>query len=136
MTKGKTGLSLAFYAVFAFLLALIGQTTLCGVLLGFVILVEKDEWLTKQVIQAFGLTICLPVVRDILDAVNIVSKVPVLGNLTSGLFSLIISIISIIIFIFIILALTKVAKGKDANIPLFSKIADWAVGSLEANTTT
>ena len=39
----------------AFVLAIFGQTLLCGLLLAFVIVTERDSWLTCQVIQALGL---------------------------------------------------------------------------------
>ena len=55
MNKPKTGMYLWFYAVLAFVLAIFGQTLLCGLLLAFVILTERDSWLTCQVIQALGL---------------------------------------------------------------------------------
>ena len=51
MQKGKYGLYLWFYAALAFILAILGQTLLCGLLLGFVIIAERDEWLTKMCIR-------------------------------------------------------------------------------------
>ena len=55
MRKDRFNICISFYAVLAFVLAILGQTLLCGMLLGFVIVIQKDEWLTKQVMQAFFL---------------------------------------------------------------------------------
>lgn len=57
MRKDRFNICISFYAVLAFVLAILGQTLLCGMLLGFVIVIQKDEWLTKQVMQAFFLAL-------------------------------------------------------------------------------
>ena len=45
MRKDRFNICISFYAVLAFVLAILGQTLLCGMLLGFVIVIQKDEWL-------------------------------------------------------------------------------------------
>lgn len=70
MTKGKFGIYLWFYAVLAFLLVFLGQTLLCGLLLGFVIAAERNEWLSRQVIQAFSLSLAVSVVTGVLDIIQ------------------------------------------------------------------
>ena len=74
MQKGKYGVCLWFYALVAFILAFLGQVLLGGLLLGFVIVAEKNEWLTRQVIQAFFLTIIVSVINAVLDLLNIFGK--------------------------------------------------------------
>ena len=54
MRKDRFNICISFYAVLAFVLAILGQTLLCGMLLGFVIVIQKDEWLTKQVMQVLA----------------------------------------------------------------------------------
>lgn len=136
MQKGKTGLIINFYAVLAFILALIGQTLLCGILLLFVIMVEQNEWLNRQVIQAFILSFIISIVSTILNAVNIVSFIPIIGTAVSGVFSFITSIISIIILFFTIIGIVKAKNGKEAGIPLASKFAHWATGMIETKYYT
>ena len=53
MNKGVTGITYTSYAVGAFLLALCNQTLILALLLGMVLVIEKDEWCSKQVLQAF-----------------------------------------------------------------------------------
>ena len=57
MRKDKFGICFNFYAVLGFVLALLGHTTLALLLLGFVIVVHQDQWLTIQVMQAFFLSL-------------------------------------------------------------------------------
>ena len=80
MQKGKYGVCLWFYALVAFILAFLGQVLLGGLLLGFVIVAEKNEWLTRQVIQAFFLTIIVSVINAVLDLLNIFGNVPIVGH--------------------------------------------------------
>lgn len=136
MEKGKYGLTLSFYAVMAFILAFLGQTTLCALLLGFVIIAEQNEWLTKQVIQAFFLTIFSSIVSSLISILNVFVGIPIIGVIISGVFGVITSIVSLIILIFVILALAKVSKGNEANIPFANKFANWAYGLIETKVYT
>ncbi len=76
MQKGKYGLYLWFYAALAFILAILGQTLLCGLLLGFVIIAERDEWLTRQVIQAFCLCFFNAIVNVVLGIFDPLERNP------------------------------------------------------------
>ena len=52
---------MAFYAVLGFILAVLGYSTGLFLLAGVVIFVEKNEWASRQIIQA----ICLMMVSSI-----------------------------------------------------------------------
>lgn len=85
MKKGTFGIKLSFYAVLAFVLAFLGQTLLLGLLLGFVIVAEKDEWLTRQTMQAFFLTIAVSVIQGALSLISkLFSWIPTLGSISVG----------------------------------------------------
>ena len=75
MRKDKFGICFNFYAVLGFVLALLGHTTLALLLLGFVIVIHQDQWLTMQVMQAFFLSIVAGIVSTI---VGIISPIYVL----------------------------------------------------------
>lgn len=79
MNKPKTGMYLWFYAVLAFVLAIFGQTLLCGLLLAFVILTERDSWLTCQVIQALGLCFVNSVVGVVSSIFDLVTDYTLAG---------------------------------------------------------
>lgn len=137
MSKGKYGIYLWFYAAVAFILAFLGQTLLCGILLGFVIVAEKDEWLSKQVMQAFFLSLLSSVVSGIFSLIHY-STPSISSEILYGIhrifytgINVIESFASILVLVLVIIALTKVTKGKDAGIPLLSKLADRAFHVVE-----
>ena len=128
MEKGKLGVRLCFYGVTAFILAILGYSTLLFLLAGVVLLVEKDEWATRQTIQAFCLCIFSSLVYDILHALDFIGNIPFIGTAWNTIVGVINGIIGIVIFVFCIIGIINNAKGKDANIPLAGKFADWAFG--------
>lgn len=138
MEKGVFGFKLSAYAVLAFVLAFLGQTLLLGLLLGFVIVTEKNEWLTRQTMQAFFLTIMVSVISVALGLVeHLFSWIPSFGPFSiSGtiatLFGWINWAVSIAALVFIIMAVLKVAKGGEAKVPLCSALADKAFGIVRA----
>lgn len=134
MQKGKYGICLPFYAILAFVLAFLGQILLCALLLGFVIAAEKDEWLTKQVMQAFFLSLFYSLITTIFS-------VSAISNLFGGawymsgilgifgtIFSIITGLVSLAVLIFVIIGIVRVAKGLDAEIPVFHSLANRAFG--------
>ena len=136
MSKGKYGIYLWFYAAVAFILAFLGQTLLCGILLGFVIVAEKNEWLSKQVIQAFFLSLFSAAVSGNLIHYSAPSSLnsEVLYHIYRFFYigtNVIESLVSILVLVLVIIALTKVTKGKDAGIPLLNKLADRAFNVVE-----
>ena len=52
MRKGQFGITYVCYAVIAMILAWFGQTLALVLLTAFMIAVEKDEWASKQCLQA------------------------------------------------------------------------------------
>jgi|GEM_PF-1228625 len=132
MKKGKFGIGLPAFAVLAFLLAVFNQTLAGLVLLGFVILEEKDEWLTKQCMQALILGLMEPFVRAVLTGFNIFSSVPVLKVIPGTVNGFIEKIVTIICLIWAFIALSKVKKGEDACVPIAHKFAEWAYSFVNA----
>lgn len=137
MQKGKFGFYLWFYAVLAFLLAFLQQILLCGLLLGFVILVEKDDWLTKQTMQAFFLTLASSIVNGVIKILTVLNDLPfMLGSIFKWLFSILESGVSLLVFILAIIAVIRVCKGEDAALPMISKIIDKAFGIVKQRAST
>lgn len=141
MTKGKFGIQLWFYAVLAFILVFLGQTLLCGLLLGFVIAAEKNEWLSRQVIQAFSLSLAVSLITGILDFVQralygLLSEITYVGSGFNTVFDVLDGIISILVLVLVIIAIIKVAKEQDAGIPGLSALASKAFGIVEKKVYT
>ena len=80
----------------AFVLAILGQTLLCGMLLGFVIVIQKDEWLTKQVMQAFFLALVECIISCVTNIFSGLYAIPILGIAFSGIVGLISGIFSFV----------------------------------------
>ena len=94
MRKDRFNICISFYAVLAFVLAILGQTLLCGMLLGFVIVIQKDEWLTKQVMQAFFLALVESIISCVTNIFSGLYAIPILGIAFSGIVGLISGILS------------------------------------------
>lgn len=141
MEKGVFGFKLSTYAVLAIIFAFLGQTTLLALLLGFVIVTEKNEWLTRQVMQVFFLAIGLSIISTCLDAASgalagLLGMIPLgfisLSGIVTTVFGFIDWGFGVAALVFLILALVKVLKGKEANIPLFAMFANKAYGAFKA----
>ncbi len=136
MRKDNFGICLNFYAVLGFVLALLGHTTLALLLLGFVIVVHKDQWLTMQVMQAFFLSIISGVVSTLIGIISPIYAIPILGALISGFFGIVTSVISLIILVMAIMGIAKTAKEQDADLPLVKGFAQKAFGLVKNVTYT
>ncbi len=134
MRKDRFGICLSFYAVIAFVFTILGQTTLGAMLLGFVILVQQDEWLTRQVMQAFLLTLCYSLLSAVLSLFQFLYSIPILGAVVSSVIGFVSGIIWLVLLIFALIALFNVAKGKDAGVPLCKSFADKAFGLVKTVT--
>ncbi len=136
MTKGKYGITLWFYAALAFVLVLLDQTLLCALLLAFVAVAENNEWLTKQVIQALSLSLAANILQGVVNWVdvslfqmlnNLPLNLSIVLNILDGFFGFVNGLISLAVLVFVVLALIKVVKEQDANLPGFSQLADKAM---------
>lgn len=87
MRKGKFGICLWFYAALAFVLAFLQQSMLCILLLGFVIVAERDEWTSRQVMQATFLCLLGSFISGVLNIFSVLKAIPFAGTLFSGVFS-------------------------------------------------
>lgn len=129
MKKGKYGIVLAFYAVLAFALVILRQPFICALLMLVAVILEKDEWLSRQTIQAFILSILVEFFSMISSALY---ALPLwwISSFLGGLFSFISGIVFILAIIFSIIAITKVVKEQDAAVPVIADIAYRAYGKV------
>ncbi len=136
MRKDNFGICLSFYAVLGFVFALLGQTVPALLLLGFVIVVEKDQWLTMQVMQAFFLSIFSGIASTIIGVLSVLNRIPLLGVVFSVIFGIISSVISLVVIIVAIIGIVKTSKEQDADIPVASGFAKKAFGVVKNVTYT
>lgn len=111
-------------ATFAFVLALLGDTTALILLFLYAIALRKNEWLTEQVGSAMVLAF-LPALLSkcynlLLAAFAAVPFLWKLYKFFAGL-TIIVTLAQIAAIVFIIIALPKVWKGQAANVPFIEK---------------
>ena len=70
MEKGKLGIRLSVYAVLAFILAAFGLYLGIIGLLAVVLIVEKDEWASRQVLQALMLCLLPSMIGAVFDVLG------------------------------------------------------------------
>ena len=128
MEKGNLGIRLGFYGVVAFILAYFGSTTLLFLLAGFVLISEKNDCAVRQVIQALCLWFARAVIVNVMALFNVIGRIPIIGTIWYTFTDVIEMLLDIAVLVFVIIAIIKNAKGKEANIPLANKFADWACG--------
>ena len=138
MEKGKFGIRLAFYGVAAFALAIFGNYTALLLLAAATIFVEKDEWASRQVIQALCLYTLPYLVNAAFDVLGFFnwfgwSSNGIIYGIYRG-FSRVESVVSFIVNIAVILfafmGIMKNAKGQEAGIPGAEKFAQWVYGKV------
>ncbi|MBQ7955939.1 MAG: hypothetical protein IJ282_09330 [Lachnospiraceae bacterium] len=134
MKKGNLGIRLAVYGVLAFVLAYFGSSTLLFLMLGITLLVEKNEWATRQIIQALVLCYASSLVRSVLNIFDFMYKIPYVGTVWSILLDVIFVLIEIAVLVFAVLGIIKNLKDQDAAIPVASSVADWVYGVAKEKT--
>lgn len=136
MEKGTLGIRLCFYTVLGFILTAIGGGTLQLFLLtGVVLLVEKNEWATRQLIQATFLCLIDSVIANVLYEIGrLFDSISLLRNIWDKAESFVLMVVSILVFALCIVGILKNLKGEEADIPVASKFADWAYGKTTGTT--
>ena len=119
MRKGVIGFDIWFYGVVALLLAVCRQPLVLGGLMAFVLLVEKDEWLNRQVMQALLLCLGGMALSLLVNWVTgILWIVPFFGGLLhAGVVTLINALVQLLMVLFAFRAADRMHKGLDSDIP-------------------
>lgn len=127
MRKGKFGILLSYYAVLAFILVILNQTLLCGILFLVALLFEKDEWLGRQTLQALGLSLVVSLFSGVTNIFSSFFSSWFFNFAT--VFSVISTLVWVAAIVLSIVAIINCLKERDAGIPLLSDIAYKAYGS-------
>ena len=137
MKKGRIGITLSFYPILVFILAILNQIVLCAIVAGFAILVEKDKWTSRQTLQGFSLC---AVSSALLYAFSIISdllKSPV-GESSVGVFTFILTalvgITHIAVVVLSVFGIVNLIKVQEANIPGLSNLMYKIVGDKESKS--
>ncbi|MDL2294339.1 hypothetical protein LJC60_06880 [Ruminococcaceae bacterium OttesenSCG-928-D13] len=140
MNKGKLGIVMTTYSVVAFVLALTGQLLLCALLLGFVLVYEKDEYTSRQCLTAFFLSIATTVFGSVgygflgggMSVLNIIPNLFYrIGYGVAIFFGVLFCLCVLALVVFGVIGLVNVARRKEAGVPLFSTLAYKAFGFMK-----
>ena len=143
MEKNQIGIRFSFFAVLAFVFAIFGQLLLCGLVLGYAIVVEKKEWLIRQCMEALFLAFCMQVLmalRGLMSSIpglfpfasfNLAEYWGAVGYVTGRtaaatpapgiLLGFAVMIINLLAVVFAIRSALRVRKGREANTPIVSQ---------------
>lgn len=131
MKKGKFGIVLSFYVILAFICVILKLPILCALILGFVILAEKDEWAGRQVLQALLLSVVVTFFSEVVVWGASLISLPFL----TGFLTIVATGVSVLVYaaaiVLSILAILRAMKDEEANLPLFSNIAYYAYGKVK-----
>lgn len=137
MKKGKFGILLSYYGVLAFALVILRQPILCAAVMLVAVLFEKDEWLGRQTIQAFLLSVTVSFFYSgaLSSLLSYMSYTFIFGAL-STVFTIIGGLIYIAAIVFSVIGIIHNLKGEEAGIPLFSQLANKAYGKAVPKYTS
>lgn len=115
MRRGIFGFDIWFYGIVALLLAVCQQPLVLGGLMLFVMLVEKDEWLNRQVMQALLMCLGVMAVSLLVHKLSAVfAIVPFFGWMLRWGVDL---LLLLGMALFAIRAADRMYKGLDSDIP-------------------
>lgn len=128
MKNGIYGFASWYYVAMALLCTFTGQVLLVGTILGFVAVMEKDEWLTKQMLQVFTLSVFFTFIMAIIHEFGkIVNLIPFLG---SGIMGFVDFIANMILLAIIFGAYRNTKNGQDILIPGIQGLVNAAYGAF------
>lgn len=136
MKKGTFGIRLSFYAVLAFVLAF-GADASAGAFARLCHRRRERRVADKADHAGVLLTIAVSVVRGALELISMLfSWIPSIGSISVSsivlaLFDWVNWAVSVVALIFIIIAVFKVLKGGEANVPLCASLANRAYGIVK-----
>lgn len=124
MRKGNYGFNLWFYPAVVFVLAVFSQTLLAGVVTIFAIALEKDEWTSRQTMEAFFLGLVNSLVSVIVKVFDVVTWIPILGTGIEAILGFCSGIISILVLILAVVGVLRVSRGEKARIPVIEVLVN------------
>lgn len=123
MKKGKFGLVLCAYPILAFACVILKQPLVCSIMLALAVFLEKDEWAGRQTFQAWVLSLLVAFFSEVIPwgvSLFTISFVSTFLSTVATVFSVIVYLAAIVLSI---LAIVRVLKDQDANLPLLSELA-------------
>jgi len=125
MTKSVLGLNLSAIAVFTFILSYFAGVEVLVLLLAYALLIERDRWLNKQVFQAIYLKLAYLVAITVISwAFDFLQWIFRNAGFTYTIENFVRFLLSVALILVILLAISRVIHGKDADLPFVGHFAD------------
>ena len=128
--KGKFGVVVSLYPIIGFLCVLLGQPLLCALAFGAALLAERDEWAGRQSLQALGLCAASWALRFVFATVA-----GMFPQYYGGFFAFLgmaFGVLSVLVYlgaaVAALVALVRVARGREADLPGLCELAWRAYG--------
>ncbi len=128
--KTKYQLTKNAFGVITFILSAISifnnSFIICLLLLcGYALVLEKDQWMSKQALQGLFLSFAGAFIIQVLSMFNININ---LGIVHFSPLFIILIVIRIVVGIFSVIGIVRTSKGLDADLPFFTVLANRALG--------
>ncbi|HOO78809.1 MAG TPA: hypothetical protein PLQ04_00330 [Lachnospiraceae bacterium] len=141
MGKGRYGISFVAYAAIAFALAILGMRTLLILFIIFLLVAEKNEWASRQAIQALiysllakGFDVAMTWrVRPFITFNMEHGFFSGLTDLYMGSYGWLRGIVAFAVIVFLAIGLIRVCQGKEAKLPLADQLAHWFFKSMPSD---
>ncbi|MEG2769192.1 MAG: hypothetical protein RR902_00070 [Oscillospiraceae bacterium] len=121
MEKGKLGIKVWLWAALAFIIAYASGIVWSVVLLAFLLIAEKNDWLTRQAIEAVLMAVVFFAISTVLSLITSVNGTP---SFVYDIVSYVRMPITLIEVLFVVIAVIKVKRGEAANLPFIGSLAD------------
>ncbi len=139
MNRGKYGLNLAAVAIIGFIMAFFGFTESLLFLVAYALIAEKDNWLTRQTLQALFLRFTYSIAIIVLGWIfggliaffNIAKAYKAMAEVAKvqGFFN---GVLYLGLFVMAALAVLKVMKGQDAGLPVLGSLVEKTMNAAES----
>lgn len=129
MRKGRFGVVLCLYPILAFTGVILHQPLLCALFFLLALLAERDEWASRQSLQALALGLVSYGLGKILNGVgSLLPEYTTLHYVFSTVFALVSNLVYLAAIVLSIVAIVRVLKDQEADLPGFSALAYRAFG--------
>lgn len=131
--KNRYPVKLPAVAAIAFVVAIFSSTPLPAMaVLAYAVLAEQDSWLIHQTLVAFWMSVLFSLLHRIASALAGWGASSVVFLAVGDFFAAIVSLLLILLTAVAVFAITRVARGKDAQLLFFSSLCDWCMGKVRS----
>lgn len=123
MKKGKFGIVLCFYPIAAFAAVILNSPLICLLIAMAAIFIEKDEWAGRQTLQACMASFVVFFFRQLSELAQLFPYVPFFSSLIQVVATVLCVLVYLAAIVFSVLAVIRVRRDAEANIPLLSELA-------------